>query len=167
MKAILSVLRVAHARGVKIKVWASTPCTSGCPWRRINKALGRKTGDEKLSNVLIRHAAKICRFARVFCGHYTWELPERCELWQDKRVRALASVAGHFALISASAVDWFAVVCNKEVTIKKILKIWITDDRIAKAFYPYHTDSGSDGNTFVECSREKVRRNHVEVAVQC
>ena len=73
-------------------------------------------------------------------------------MWQDKRVRALASVAGHFALISASAVDWFAIVSNKEVAIKKRWKVWSTDDRIANAFYPYHTDPDSDGKTFVDCS---------------
>ena len=88
-------------------------------WRHINKALGSKTGDGKLSNILIQHAARICKFASVLGGHYIWEWPERCELWQDKRVRALASAAGHFALISASAVVWFAIVRNKEVTIKK------------------------------------------------
>ena len=80
-------------------------------------------------------------------------------MWQDKRVRALASVAGHFALISASAVNWFAVVCNKEVTIKKQKKIWITDDRIAKVFYPHHTDPDGDGKTFVECSGDIAKKS--------
>ena len=81
-------------------------------------------------------------------------------MWQDTRVRALASVAWHFALISASAVDWFAFVSDKEVTIKKRLKIWITDDRIAKAFYPYHTDPDSDGKIFVECSCDIVKKSY-------
>ena len=116
-------MRVAHARCVTNQVWASTPCTSGCPWRHVNNALGRKTRDEELSDILIQHAARICKFVRVLGGHYAWEWPERCELWQDKRIRALASAAGHFALIFASAVDWFAIVRNKEVTIKKKLKI--------------------------------------------
>ena len=147
-------MRVAHARSVAIQVWASTPCNSGCPWRQVNQASGRNTGDEKLSNILIQRAARICKFARVLGGHYTWEWPERCELWQDKRFRALASAAGNFALICASAVDWFAIVRNKEVTVKKILKIWITDDRIAEVFHPYHTDPDSDRKTFVECSND-------------
>ena len=101
VKAVTSIMRIAYKKGIKINVWASTLCTSGCPWRHVNNALGRKTRDEKLTNTLIQHATRLCKLARVFGGHYTWEWPERCELWQDRRVRSLASASGHFALISA------------------------------------------------------------------
>ena len=100
---------------------------------------------------MIQHATKLCRFADVLGGHYTCEWPERCELWADPRVRALTSVHGFFATISASAVDWFAIVNNKEVTIKQIWKIWTSDDRIAEAFLPYCFDLQSDRKYFVQC----------------
>ena len=85
--------------------------------------------------------------------------------------RALRAVAGQarpspgiscrpVPLLSASAVDWFAIVRNKEVTIKNILKIWITDDIIADVFHPYHTDPGSDGKTFVECSIDIAKKSN-------
>ena len=87
MKAIKTIMRVAHKNNVKIHIWASTPCTTGCPWRHVNKVFGVKTRDEKLSNTLIQHATNLCRFAKVLGGHYTWEWPERCELCGDPRVR--------------------------------------------------------------------------------
>ena len=92
VRAIKTIMRVAYKHGVTIHIWASTPGTTGCPWRHVNEAFGRKTGDEKLSDTLIQHAAKLCRFAKVLGGHYTWDWPERCELWADPRVRALTSV---------------------------------------------------------------------------
>ena len=92
VKAIISIMKAAKEKGVKINVWASTPCTSGCPWRHINAALGRGTGDQKLSDTLIQHTARICRFAYVCGGHFTWEWPERSFLWQDRRIRKLTSV---------------------------------------------------------------------------
>ena len=111
-----------------------------------------ETHDEKLTNALIQHTTRLCKLACVLGGHYTWEWPERCELWQDRRVRSLLAVAGHFALISASTVDWFSNVKNNEVTIGKRLKIWTTDDRVAEAFHPYYFDPHNDRKTFVDCS---------------
>ena len=73
MKAIIYIMRVAHKKCIKIHIWASTPCTAGCPWRHVNAALGCQTGDVKLSDKLIENASRICRFAAVCCGHYTWE----------------------------------------------------------------------------------------------
>ena len=63
VKAIISIMKAAQEKCAKINVWASTHCTSGCPWRHVNAALGRGTGDQKLSDTLIEHAARICRFA--------------------------------------------------------------------------------------------------------
>ena len=124
VKAIQTIARVAHKNGVKNHVWASIPCTAGCHRRHINYVEGLKTGDAKLTNTLIQNATRLCKFARVLGGHYTWEWPERCDLWRDRRVRALTSVPGFFAPISASAVDWMAIVGNKEVTVKKKLRIF-------------------------------------------
>ena len=76
----------------------------------------------KLSDKLIEHASRICSFAIVCGGHYTWEWPERSALWEDRRIRKLTYVAGHFAYIFASAVDWFTVAKNKDVTVEKKLK---------------------------------------------
>ena len=158
LKTIISIPRTAYKKCVKIHIWASTPGTDGCPWRHVNAALGRETGDVKLSGRLTEHASRICRFAVVCGGHYTWEWPERSSLWQDRRILKLTSVACHFAYISASAVDWFTVVKNKEVTAKKKLKNWTTDDRVAEAFYPYHTDPNHGRKTFVESCGIVARR---------
>ena len=69
-----------------------------------------------------QHEIRLCKLAPVFGGHYIWEWPERCELLQDRRVRALASTTSHFAIISASAVDWIAIVKNNEVSIQNCCK---------------------------------------------
>ena len=96
VNAIASIMRIAYIRCIKIHVWAFT----------LGTALSRNTSDEKLTNTWIHVATRLCKLASVFGGHYAWEWPERCELWQDRRVRSLASAEGHFALIFASAVDW-------------------------------------------------------------
>ena len=158
VKAIISIMRVAHEKGVKINVWASTPCTSGCPWRHVNAALCRGTGDQKLSDTLIEHASRICRFADVCAGHFTWEWQAKSFLWQDRRIRKLTSVAGHFVHVSASAVGWFTILKGKEVSVKKKLKIWTTGDSVAKAFFPYHSDPNSKRKTFAECRGEVAKR---------
>ena len=80
-KAITSIMRISHKKCIKIHVWASTPCTSGCPWRTIYNAVSRKAGDQKLINTLIQHATRLCKLACVLGGPYTWEWPEKCELW--------------------------------------------------------------------------------------
>ena len=53
--------------------------------------------------------------------------------------------------IFASAVDWFTIENNKEVTVTTKLRIWTTDDRVAEAFYPYHFDRSSGHKHFVAC----------------
>ena len=152
VKAVASIMRDAHKNVIQINVWASTPCTSGCPGRHVNNALGRNTSDEKLKSTMSQHAIRLCKLAPVFGGHYIWEWPERCELLQDRRVRALAPTAGNFGIILASAVDWCAIENNKQVTIRKLWTIWTTDDRVAEAFHPYLIDSHSGRKKFVECS---------------
>ena len=80
VNAIISIMRIAYKQGVKIRIWASTSRISGCPCRHVHAALGPATGGKKLSDKLIEHASRICRFAIVCGGHYTWEWPERCAL---------------------------------------------------------------------------------------
>ena len=113
---------------------------------------------------MIENASRICRFALLCGGHCTWELQERSNLWQDRRVRKLASVASHFANIFASAVDWFTIEKNKEVTVKKKLRVWTTDDRVPEDFHPYQFGFKSEHTTFVECrgSAEKRTAHHMK-----
>ena len=168
VKAMISIIRAAHERGVKINVWASIPCTSSCPWRHFNATLGRGTGDQNLSDTLIEHASRMCRFAYVCGGHFTWEWPERSFLWQDRRIRKLISVDGYFVHVSASGVGWFTILKGKEVSVKKKFKIWTTDDSVAKAFFPYHSDPNSKRKTFVECLGEVAERiaNYTKLFVE-
>ena len=71
--------------------------------------------------------------------------------------------------VVASAVDWFIIEKNKEVTVKNKFVIWTTDDRVAAAFYPYHSDPNNGHTTFVECRRNAAKKkahyieNNVEI----
>ena len=58
--AIHGVIRLCHLYGVEVHVWVSIPCTAGCPWKHINDKLGRPTGDEELTDGLIRAAIPVC-----------------------------------------------------------------------------------------------------------
>ena len=91
-------------------------------------------------------------------GHFTWEWPERSSLWQDRRIRKLTSVAGHFVIVSASAVGWLTILKGNEVSVKKTLKIWTTTNCVAKAFFPDHSDENSKRKSFAECRGEVAKR---------
>ena len=101
------------------------------------------------------------------CVRWTLHLgvPERSSLLQDWRIRKLTSVAGHFVHVSASAVGWFTILKGKEVSVEKKFQIWTTDDSVAKAFFPYHSDPNSKRKTFAECRGEVAKRtaNYTEL----
>ena len=58
------------ASGYKVFVWASTPCTAGCPWQRLNKAKGVKHGDMETAKVIIDAAADLCERAEAAGGFF-------------------------------------------------------------------------------------------------
>ena len=67
-RALHGVIREAYLVGCATSVWASTPCTAGCPWQRLNAAIGASCGDVEFSNRLIHAAIAICRHAARYGG---------------------------------------------------------------------------------------------------
>ena len=89
--AIHGIIQLCHLYGIELHVWVSIPCTAGCPWKHINDKLGRPTGDEKLTESLIRAAVPVCDHAAKIGGSFSWEWPKGNLLWKDERVTALVA----------------------------------------------------------------------------
>ena len=89
--AIHGIIQLCHLYGIELHVWVSIPCTAGCPWKHINDKLGRPTGDEKLTESLIRVAVPICDHAAKIGGPFSWDWPKGNLLWKDERVLALVA----------------------------------------------------------------------------
>lgn len=72
-KVLRDIIRHALKLGVHVLTWASAPCAAGCPWQRVNRALGRASGGEQMTNVLIQNATKLCKLTLSFGGYFAWE----------------------------------------------------------------------------------------------
>ena len=128
---VLDIICIAKENDVKILVRVATPCISGCPWKHVNYAKGFETGDPVIFAKLMKHASKICRFARFCGGHYVREWLERLDLSSNSRVKALTSGQGYFMHVSACAVGWEALQKKQIVTIRKRWGLWTSDPAVA------------------------------------
>ena len=99
MRVLRDIVRLACKLKVKVLTWAPTRCAAGCQWRHVNAAKGVKTEDIALTGELIKHATKFCRLTRAVGCDYVREWPDRCDLWNDWRVKALTSMPVAFATI--------------------------------------------------------------------
>ena len=99
---------------------------------------------------MIRHATELCRFTRALGGDFVWACPERCDHWNDWRVKALTSNPGAFATSALSAVDWHFV-GDARVYIKKMWVFVSTDPAVTETFALFHIDPNADNKTFVGC----------------
>ena len=154
-KVLRDIIRHALKLGVHVLTWASTPCTAGCPWQRINRALGRASGDEQMTNALNQNATKLCKLTLTFGGYFAREWPERCDLWKDPRVQELTSQPGKFSTIATSAVEWHDFLKHKhgetKVYQRNKWKVFSTCPGLAEAFAPYAIDANAAGKEFTEC----------------
>ena len=107
-RVIRDIVTMACKKGIRVITWAAVPCTAGCPWKHINKKMGRATGDAVLTNNLIRNAVKLCKYTERQGGDFCWEWPSRCDLWFDERVFELVQEsAGELCEVSTSAAGLF------------------------------------------------------------
>ena len=60
-QAIHRIVREAYQLHFHVVVWTSTPCTSGSPWQRVNKAVGAACGDYETADRIITASVPICR----------------------------------------------------------------------------------------------------------
>ena len=151
-RVLRDLVKKAAAKDIPIFVWASVPCTSGCPWKYINSKLGRQTGDAKKTNTLIQHAVKLCKLAAGFGGKVCWEWPVRCDLWHDPRVYDMAlTIKGKFVSVSTSAAGLSFRKLGKEVHIKKRWCIMSNDASLVEGLSSLSEDAREGQKSFVEC----------------
>merc|ERR1712194_414384 len=161
-RVLRDLVKRAAEKKISIFVWASVPCTSGCPWKHVNNNLGRKTGDIKKTNVLIQHAVKLCSLAAGFGGKVCWEWPVRCGLWHDPRVYDMAcAIKGKFTSVSTSATGLRFRRSGKDVYIKKRWCIMSNDQNLLDGLQTYTSDPNEGSKTFVEC-RGRIAKNSAD-----
>ena len=102
--AIHRIIRHGDRLGMRIVVWASTPCTTGCPWQYVNRAAGASTGDADLADILVRASIAVCRHVLRVQGYAFWEWPPTNGLWQRPDVKELVVRLGdRYVDISSAA----------------------------------------------------------------
>ena len=69
-RKVHDLLSIAYRVEMEIHVWASTPCTSGCPWSYVNDSLGFTTGDPELSDSPIKACIPLCRHCHRLGGSF-------------------------------------------------------------------------------------------------
>ena len=70
LRILQDIVRLAGKLKIKVVTWASTPCTASCPWRHVNVAMGRKTGNVVLTGELIQNAVKLCKMTKSLGGDF-------------------------------------------------------------------------------------------------
>ena len=116
----------------------SLPCTSGCPWRRVNlkergapyrKELARKIVEaRKLFNQFAEHA-----YTALSCGHHvTFEWPRYSDSWKRPEVKRFFNDS-RFKVVDFDGCR--LGVCNdKGEPVKKPWRIMTTSDEVVKSF---------------------------------
>ena len=89
VQAFLHIMDLAKQRGIRIHLWASTPCTAGCPWKYVNASKGLQTGNPDATVKIIRNVGILCQKAVALGGDFSWEWSERSELWKWEDTKEL------------------------------------------------------------------------------
>ena len=71
LRVFLHIMGVANKRGIRIHIWASIPCTAGCPWEYVNASKGISTGDPEATITMIQNVGALCQQAVAFNGDFT------------------------------------------------------------------------------------------------
>ena len=94
LRVALDAVDRAKKEGIYVALWASLPCTAGCPWQRLNRK--RKSARKKIRqhkivfNKLMDNFVILAGAVDECNGDIHFEWPANCSLWKDHKVRNLA-----------------------------------------------------------------------------
>ena len=154
-RKVHALLRIAYRLELQIHVWASTPCTDGCPWPYINDSLGIITGNPELSDALIKASIVLCRHCHRLGGSFSWEWPDRNRNWKRDDVLDLIARCGAVSRPVASSAVGFAAKTDEEgqkMYLRKRWRIETTHPALAAGLAAYESAPSSiPADKFVQC----------------
>ena len=92
--ALHGLIQFCSRHDIEAHLWVSVPCTAGCPWSFVNAARGVQTGDPYLTRRLVAAAVELCDHAEKSMFSFSWEWPDRSQLWKLPQVVELISRRG-------------------------------------------------------------------------
>ena len=157
VNAFLFIMELASSCGMQVHVWASIPCTAGCPWEYVNSSRGIQTGNPEATVTIIHNVGALCKRAVELEGDFTWEWSERTELWKWEATKLFFDQFETYEV----KVPLHAVGCHfykriggemTEVFLKKNWKIRTTNKALHTRLAQYHEVQFPDG-----CAVQQVR----------
>ena len=130
---INNIIDTAKENKVHVHGHVSIPCTAGCRWAQVNRSLGFPTGDIETTKTMIKRARTIVQRIADGSGTFSWEWPDKNELWQEGEIQDLIQEhpRGVFRLVAFAAVDGQLQVREEKVVVQKTFRFFTTSDGMA------------------------------------